>query len=253
MSREKLIVGNWKMHGAIGETLKRVTTLLRKLEDEASVEIVVAPPFTALYSASVAVQDQPIKVGAQDLHWESEGPFTGEVSAPFIKDAGAEYVIVGHSERRRLFGEDDEVVNKKLRAALAGDLIPIFCIGESEEERNAGATFTRLEEQLKVGLKDLHVHDLEDFAIAYEPVWAIGTGKNASVGQVSEVHDWIRNYIAKKFDAPTANNMRILYGGSVKGDNAKDLLKAHNVDGLLVGGASLDPDEFITIIQSAGD
>lgn len=251
MAQKKIIVGNWKMHGTIPETLKKITVMNRKMQDMPEVDVVLAPPFTALYSASVALQDLPFKLGAQDVHWEVEGAYTGEVAASFLKDAGCDFVIVGHSERRTLFNEDDEIVNKKVHAALAADLVAIMCVGETEEERNTGKTFERLEEQLSIGLAELHVHDLEAFCIAYEPVWAIGTGKVAEVGQVGEVHDWIRNYMAKQFDAPTANNTRLLYGGSVNPENTATLMKAKNVDGLLVGGASLDPEKFMAIIKTA--
>lgn len=250
MNRQPLVVGNWKMHGTVGETLKRITAIHRKLEEAVPVDIVVAPPFTTLYSASVALQEIPIKLCAQDVHWETEGAFTGEVSGTFLKDAGCDYVIIGHSERRQVFREDDEMINRKLIAALSAELTAIFCIGETEAEREQGKTFQRLEEQLDTGLKDLQIHDLEGFGIAYEPVWAIGTGKTATTEQVVEVHDWIRNHLAKKFDAPTANGMRLLYGGSVKASNAKELMQVSNVDGLLVGGASLDPEEFVGIIRA---
>ncbi len=251
MNQRILIVGNWKMHGTIGETLQRITVLHRDLEGEPAVDIVLAPPFTSLYSASIALQDVPMKLAAQNLHWESEGAYTGEVSGPFLKDVGCDYAIVGHSERRHCFGEDDETINKKVRSALAAELKTILCIGETAEERKAGKTFERLEGQLAKDLSELHIHDIEGLSLAYEPVWAIGTGQNATPEQVGEVHSWIRNYIAKTFDAPTANTMRLLYGGSVKKDNAATLLKVQHVDGLLVGGASLDPEEFMAIIQAA--
>lgn len=250
MDQKPLIVGNWKMHGTVGETLKRITAIQRKLGDKVDAEIVIAPPFTSLYSAGVALQELPIKLAAQNAHWETEGAYTGEISANFLKDADCDYVIIGHSERRHLFKEDDEMLNRKILTVLAADLLPIFCVGETEEQREAGKTFSRLEEQLSIGLNDLHMHDLEKFCIAYEPVWAIGTGKTAKVQQVAEVHDWIRNHLAKHFDAPTANNIRLLYGGSVKEKNAKELFQVDNVDGLLVGGASLDPEEFVGIINA---
>jgi len=251
MSQKPLIVGNWKMHGTISEALKRITAITRKTENLSGLEVVLAPPFTALYSVSVALQDLPMKLGAQNVHWETEGPYTGEVSAAFLKDAGCDFVIIGHSERRTLFQEDDDMINKKVRAVLAADLNALLCIGETETERDEGKTFERLEEQLTEGLKELHVHDLEGFSIAYEPVWAIGTGKNASGSQIAEVHDWVRNYLAKHFDAPTANNTRLLYGGSVKSENAAEIFKVHNVDGVLVGGASLDADDFVSIMNAA--
>lgn len=253
MGRQILIVGNWKMNGTINETLKRLAEIRRRFSETPRCEVVVAPPFTSLYSASVALQESSLKLAGQDLHWESEGPYTGEVSGTFLKEAGCRYVIIGHSERRRLCREDDVMINKKVRAALSADLRPILCIGESSEEREAGETFERLENQLKKDLKELHVHDLEGFNIAYEPIWAIGTGNTASVGQINEVHDWIRNYMAKNFDAPSANEMHLLYGGSVTKNNAAEILQGPNVDGLLIGGASLDPEDFVKIVGLASE
>lgn len=253
MGLTPLIVGNWKMNGTISETLKRITTIDRQLKDAGHVDIVVAPPFTALYSASIALQELPVKLAAQNLFYETEGAYTGEVSGSFLKEAGCEFVIIGHSERRRLFKEDDELINRKVRTALASELIPIFCIGETDEEREAGRTFARIEEQLRVGLSELHFNDINGLSLAYEPVWAIGTGKVATTEQVEEVHNWIRNYLTKRFDAPTANGIRILYGGSVNSKNAKGLIQTSNVDGLLVGGASLDANEFVAIIECAKD
>jgi triosephosphate isomerase (TIM) len=251
MSHEKLIVGNWKMNGTISETLKQVTALQKKLGKTEGIDVVLAPPFTALYSASIALQDSSIKLAGQNVHWEADGAYTGEIAPLFLKDCGCTYVIIGHSERRRFFHETDDQLNKKVLAALSNDLIPIFCIGESLEEREAGHTFECLEAQLKFGLKDLHVHDFEEFAIAYEPVWAIGTGENATPSQIQEVHSWVRDAVTKMLDAPTSNKMSLLYGGSVKPNNAQDILAVDEVDGLLVGGASLNAEDFIAIIRSA--
>ncbi len=250
MSRRNLIVGNWKMHGTVSESLKRITALGRKLEDIGTTDVVVAPPHTALYSAAIAAQDTGIKVAAQNMHWEADGAYTGEVSATFLTEVGCEFVLIGHSERRKLFHEKDEQLNKKLHAALAHELGAIFCIGETNAEREAGQTFERLKEQLKIGLHELHIHDIEGLNIAYEPVWAIGTGNTATTEQINEVHNWIRAYLEKNFDGPTANSIRLLYGGSVKPENAKSLIACENVDGLLVGGASLDPDDFVAIIEA---
>lgn len=251
MSKAPLIVGNWKMHGTVGESLKRVTALDRKLDVRRGVDIVICPPFTALYSVGVAIQDLPLALGAQNAYFESEGAFTGETSSVFLKDVGCDYVIVGHSERRHLFKEDDQMINRKLHAVLGADMTPIFCVGETQEERKADRTFERLEEQLSVGLQELHVHDIESLCVAYEPVWAIGTGQNAEPDQIGEVHDWVRNFLAKRFDAPMANAIRLLYGGSVKSHNTASLCRVQNVDGLLVGGASLEADDFVPIIQAA--
>jgi len=250
-SHKTLIVGNWKMNNNITDSIKLVTALKNLVKEPLEPEVVLAPPFTALYSVSVANQETSFKLAGQNCHWEEEGPFTGEVAAPFLKDIGCDFVILGHSERRTLFGESDEMVNKKIHVALHADLIPIFCVGESHKERENKKTFDVIEKQLRKGLNDITMHDLENFVIAYEPVWAIGTGNNATPAQANEVHSFIRNFLAKLYDAPTANNIRLLYGGSVKPSNIKDLMKAHDVNGVLVGGASLLADEFAKIIQFA--
>lgn len=250
-SPRKLIVGNWKMNNNISDSIKLVTALKNQVKENVAAEVVLAPPHTSLYSVSVANQETPFKLAAQDCFWEEDGAFTGEVSAFFLKDVGCDYVILGHSERRTHFGETDEIVNKKIHAALHADLTPIFCVGESLKDRDAKKTFEVIERQVRKGLSDLTMHDLERFVIAYEPVWAIGTGNNATPAQASEVHSFLRNLMAKLYDAPTANNIRIIYGGSVKASNIKDLMKAHDIDGALVGGASLLADEFSKIIQQA--
>ncbi|MDO8462395.1 MAG: triose-phosphate isomerase [Deltaproteobacteria bacterium] len=245
-----LIIANWKMHATIDETVKLLTEIRFSLNNPDGVEVVFAPPFTALYSAHIALQETNFKLAAQDLFWELEGPYTGEIAGSFLKDVGCHYVIVAHSERRRSFGETDEIANKKVRAALTQDLIPILCIGETDAERKSNQTMEVLQKQLKRDLQEIAMSDLKNFVVAYEPVWAIGTGNNATVEQVEEVHSFIRNTLAKMYDAPTASRIRIIYGGSVKGDNAFSLLHTKNVDGLLVGGASLIPEQFIKICQS---
>lgn len=247
----KLIVGNWKMNNNISDSIKLVTALKNQVKESITSQVVLAPPHTSLYSVSVANLETPFKLAAQDCFWEEDGPYTGEVSALFLKDIGCDYVILGHSERRQHFGESDEIVNKKIHAALNADLIPIFCVGESLKDREAKKTFEVIERQVRKGLSDITMHDLENFVIAYEPVWAIGTGNNATAAQASEVHSFLRNLLGKLYDAPTANNIKIIYGGSVKASNIKDLMKAHDIDGVLVGGASLLPDEFSKIIQAA--
>jgi len=248
--RLPLLVGNWKMHNNITDSIKLVTALKNLVKEPLGAEVVLAPPHTSLYSVSVANQETPFRLAAQDCFWEEEGPYTGEVSALFLKDVGCDYVILGHSERRTHFSETDEIVNKKLHAALNADLTPIFCVGETAKEREAKKTFEVIERQIRKGLSDITMHDLESFVVAYEPVWAIGTGDNATPAQASEVHSFIRNLLAKLYDAPTAHHIRILYGGSVKASNIRDLMKAHDVDGVLVGGASLQAEEFAKIIQS---
>ena len=248
---KRLIVGNWKMYNNVTDSIKLVTALKNMMGELNGVEPVIAPPFTSLYSVSVAIQDTPLKLAAQNCHWEDEGPFTGEVSAAFLKDLGCDYVILGHSERREHFGEKDDWINKKIHAALNEELIPIFCVGETLKERKEQKTFSIIEQQVRKGLIDVAMHDLENFVIAYEPVWAIGTGETATPAQAGEVHSHIRGYLAKLYDAPTSNRIKILYGGSVKAENIVGLLKAPHIDGALVGGASLDAEQFCKIIRSS--
>jgi triosephosphate isomerase (TIM) len=250
MEKKLLIAGNWKMHGTVPEALLLLSELQQLTKEVYDVDIVVCPPFTALYSAAVTLQDTPILLGAQNMHWENEGAFTGEIAGNFIKDIGCTYVLIGHSERRHIFGETDDMLNKKVQAALGCELIPIFCVGETESQRDSKQTFSVIEKQLKVGLRDLRMNDLKNFAIAYEPFWAIGTGKTATPDQVAEVHSFIRNTLAKTYDAPTASGIRLLYGGSVKPNNAAELKKTKDVDGLLIGGASLKADQFSEIIKN---
>ncbi len=247
--RKPLLVANWKMHGTIGESIKIVTTLHNLISDMAHLDVAVAPPFTAMYSVSVALADSHIKLAGQNLLSDEEGAFTGEISGLFLKDIGCDYVLVGHSERRQHFGETDKVVGQKLVAALKSDLIPILCIGETLEEREKNQTLEIIERQLKRAFFDINLHDFENLVVAYEPVWAIGTGKNATPGQAGEVHHAIRTWLTKHFDAPTANRIRLLYGGSVKPENAPALMKEKDVDGLLVGSASLSADSFAKIVK----
>lgn len=248
-----IIVANWKMNNTVQESLMLVAGLSAHIKVIPNVDVVLAPPYTSLYSVGIALADSSIKLAGQNLYWEEKGAFTGEISGTFLKDVGCDYVIIGHSERRKYFGETNETVNKKVYAALRNDLIPIMCVGETFEEREAGKTFEILERQLKGGLLGLQQKDFEKFSIAYEPVWAIGTGKNATSEQAEEAHHFIRNYIAKLYDAPTANNISILYGGSVKAGNCKEIFNKQNINGVLVGGASLDARGFTDIIaQSPG-
>ncbi|MBI2082399.1 MAG: triose-phosphate isomerase [Deltaproteobacteria bacterium] len=247
---QTLAVANWKMNGTIEESLKLVTELKNKIEDFSLVEIAVAPPFTALYSVQVVLQDTPFKLAAQNMHWESEGAYTGEISPAFLKDVGCAYVIIGHSERRRYFGETDETVNRKIQEAIASELIPIFCIGETAEERRSGKMEMVLERQIKKGLRELHMPDLKDLVIAYEPVWAIGTGETATTAQIEQAHQFVRDLLAKGYDAPTANGVRLLYGGSVTPENSKTIFQVKNVDGVLVGSASLSAEKFVKIVRS---
>ncbi|MEI8054606.1 MAG: triose-phosphate isomerase [bacterium] len=251
--RTPLIAGNWKMNKAIGEALDLAKALHHGLShaDAAKLEVVVAPPYTALNKIAEFLKDSFIGVSAQDLFWEDAGAFTGAISAPMIKDAGAEYVIIGHSERRQLFGETDSTVNKKVKAALKVGLIPIFCVGETLAEREAGKVNAVIGTQFSGGLADLTTEDMKQVVIAYEPVWAIGTGKTATPGQAEEVHAMIRKMLVEKFGQAIADIVRLLYGGSVKPSNSKELLSEPNIDGALVGGASLKAEDFIGIIKNA--
>ncbi|MBF0493102.1 MAG: triose-phosphate isomerase [Deltaproteobacteria bacterium] len=244
-----LMVANWKMYNNVSDSIKLATNLKNSLGDYPDVEVVLAPPFTSIYSVSIAMSETGIKVGAQNCFWGEEGPYTGEVSAPFLKDAGCEYVIIGHSERRIHFAETDESVNKKIHCVLNADLTPILCVGETAHERNEKKTTAVIEKQIRRGLQDVGMNDLQKFVVAYEPVWAIGSGNRATVEQIAEAHEHIRFLLARMYDAPTANNIRILYGGSVKSSNVREVMKVHHVDGALVGSASLDYEEFSKIIR----
>lgn len=248
--RKPLVVGNWKMHGTVPECLKLATGLEHHLKAPMDVDIVVAPPHTALYSIGVALQETQFRLAGQNLHWEEKGPYTGEVAAPFLKDVGCDFVIVGHSERRTQLGETDELVNKKLEAALRNELEPILCVGETAAEREHGETPSVLARQIKRAMAGLHYKDLEHFVVAYEPVWAIGTGQTPTPGQIHEAHHFIRNLLEKLFDAPTAALVRILYGGSVTPETVGPIAKQEEVDGFLVGGASLHPEQFAEIVRT---
>jgi triosephosphate isomerase len=245
--RRPLIAGNWKMHMRLGEAselARRVVDGCRGLDD---VDIALIPPFTALTTVTNAIAGSPIRLGAQDLHWEEKGAFTGEISPGMLKDVGCTYVLVAHSERRQLFGESDRSANRKVLAALAHDLMPVLCVGESDAERDRGVTFVVVDRQVKEGLKDVAPSQAENLVVAYEPIWAIGTGRTASPAQAEEVHQSIRGQLAKLFGSPAAAKVRILYGGSVKPDNVGDLMAEADIDGALVGGASLDASSFTRI------
>ncbi|MBS3097578.1 triose-phosphate isomerase [Candidatus Woesearchaeota archaeon] len=249
MTRKPLIAGNWKMNKTIGEAISYVKELREFVEDIHNREIVVCPPFTALSAVGAEIKTSNIALGAQDVYWEKKGSFTSAVSAEMLKEIGVKYVIIGHSERRQFFDETNETVNKKVKAALENGLTPIVCIGESEEEREDEETENVIEEQLKNGLMDLTKEQFLRLVIAYEPVWAIGTGKNATPEEAEEAHIFIRKLIAEMFDEETASSIRILYGGSVKPDIIKELMAKENIDGALVGGASLDARQFSDIIK----
>ena len=237
------------MHKTVAETVKYVKELRGLVKDVTGVEIVVAPPFTALHAAAEAARNSNVCIAAQDLHWEREGAFTGEVSAPMIAETGAEYVIIGHSERRTLFGETDASVNRKIAAAFAGGLTPIVCIGETLDQRERNETFAVLDRQIRDGLDRVRSDQLAPLVIAYEPVWAIGTGRNATPAQAAEAHGHIRKRLQQWFGAEPAELCRIVYGGSVKPENIRDLASQPDVDGALVGGASLDVKAFFAIVS----
>ncbi|MCF6245821.1 MAG: triose-phosphate isomerase [Desulfobacula sp.] len=249
MSRIPLIAGNWKMYKTGPEAIETATQLVRLCTDVQDMDIMIAPTMLSLPLVAQSVQASNIKLGSQNLYFEKEGAFTGEVSAAMIKAAGAQYAIIGHSERRQFFGDTDALVNKKIRAALSCGLKPILCIGETEEQRDAGKTFLILDKQVSDGLKGVVLDELTDLVLAYEPVWAIGTGKTADTLQVDEVHQYLRSLLENLFSKTFADSVRILYGGSVKPANVADLMGIKDVDGALVGGASLDADTFFNIIN----
>jgi triosephosphate isomerase len=247
--RTPLIAGNWKMYKTVPEAVQTATQLKKLVSDIDDVEVMIAPPFTALYPVSEALNDSSIAIGAQNMFWENEGAYTGEISSGMLLSAGCRYLIIGHSERREYFRESNDDVNKKVAAAFAAGLNPVMCIGESEKQREAGETFSVLDKQLKMGLKSQFADALESLVIAYEPIWAIGTGKTATSEQAQEVHHFLRNQVARMFGESLAGNLRILYGGSVKPQNAAELMEMPDIDGALVGGASLDADTFSRIIH----
>jgi len=242
------IAANWKMFKTVHEAVVFAKEFRNLVKDVTDVEIIVAPPFTALHAVAEAVRNSPVGVAGQNLHWEREGAFTGEVSAGMLKEAGAEYVIIGHSERRRLFQETDQTVNRKLVAALGAQLTAIVCIGETLEEREKNETMAVLDRQIKAGLDGLTGEQVAALVIAYEPVWAIGTGRNATPQQAGEAHAHIRSRVRQWFGAPAADHCHVIYGGSVKPDNIHELVLLPDVDGALVGGASLDVKGFFDIV-----
>jgi triosephosphate isomerase len=251
--RKPFVAGNWKENTdsrSSVELAKAVVAGSVRLARE-KVTVAVIPPFVYLQSVVQAVSSSGVAVGAQDVYFEPKGAFTGEISPAMLKDVGCAYVLCGHSERRHVIGESDELVGKKTTAAIGGGLLPILCVGELLQERDGGQTEQVVARHLKTGLVGLHADKAAAVTIAYEPVWAIGTGRTATPQQAQEVHAFIRNLLVGMYDANLAREMRILYGGSVKADNAKELMAQEDVDGLLVGGASLKADEFVRIIQAA--
>jgi triosephosphate isomerase len=247
--RTPFIAANWKMHKTVHEAVVFIKELRSLIKDVADVEVVVAPPSTALHACGEAARNTVIGIAAQNVYWEREGAFTGEISAAMVKEAGGEYVIIGHSERRRLFGDGDESVNRKLLATLAAMLTPIVCIGETLEEREAGQTLAVLDRQIKAGLDSLNGEQVGSLVLAYEPVWAIGTGRNATPRQAGEAHAHIRSRLRQWFGADAGDHCHVIYGGSVKPDNTHELVALPDVDGALVGGASLDVRAFADIVM----
>jgi len=246
-----VIAGNWKMYKTVGEALTLVQELKVLVSKTAGREIVVCPPFTALAAVKPILAGTNIKLGAQNLNWETQGAFTGEISASMLKDVGCEYVIIGHSERRQFFAETDENVSRKLKAALAAGLVPIVCVGESLSEREAGITSTVVSRQVKLGLASLSPDEAKSIIIAYEPIWAIGTGRTASAADANAMCSFIRLTLTGMLGTSVADAMRIQYGGSVKPDNVDELMATSDIDGALVGGASLKAADFARIVNFA--
>jgi triosephosphate isomerase len=251
--RKPFVAGNWKMNTNSRSCVELVEAIVSKTSAAAkkAVHLAVCPPFVYLQSVIGALRHSGVAVGAQDVYYEKDGAFTGEISTAMLKDIGCTYVLCGHSERRHVIGETDELINKKVAAAIMGGLLPIFCVGELIEERKASRTEEVVARQIKKGLAGLSAEKVSAITIAYEPVWAIGTGLTATPQQAQEVHSMIRSLLGQMYDAKLATGIRIQYGGSVKPDNAAELMRQDDIDGLLVGGASLKADDFVAIIQAA--
>ncbi len=247
--RIPLIAGNWKMYKTISEAVNLAKELRENLKEVNDCEIVVCPPFTALPSVKNILKGSNISLGAQDMHWEKSGAYTGEISPLMLVDLGCRYCIIGHSERRQYFGETDETVNRKTKTALDCRLIPIVCVGETLKEREKNLTFQIVERQIKNGFAGLNSEQVQHLVIAYEPVWAIGTGKTATPEQAEEVQSYIRGLLGSIFNEKISQRIRILYGGSIRPDNIKELMSCPNIDGGLVGGASLEAKSFIQIVK----
>jgi len=250
--RKKIVAANWKMNMTQAEAARFIESMLLDLDEITDVEVVIVPPFTAIAKVMEALgRAQNIKMGAQNMYWEKNGPFTGEISGPLLRDLFVHYVVLGHSERRTLFGETDEIVNRKVRAAHEATLRPIVCIGETLEQRDKGNVEKILAIQMRGSLAGLSPKELQETVIAYEPVWAIGTGRNATPDQAQEAHAFVRHILGEVADDATAERVRIQYGGSVKPENARELMSQPDIDGALVGGASLDPRSFVQIVKAA--
>ncbi len=249
MGRLPFIAGNWKMNKTVGEAIELVKGLKNVLQGLEEIEVAIAPPFTALFPVAQELKGASIHLAAQNLFWEDKGAFTGEISAEMLKEIGCHYAIIGHSERRQYFGETDETVNRRIKAAFHGGLKVIFCIGETLQEREGNLTFSVVERQLEGGLKGLDEKTVAEIVVAYEPVWAIGTGKTATPEQAEEVHRFIRQKLERLYTKKVSEEIRIQYGGSVTPENIKGLMAQPNIDGALVGGASLKTDSFSRIVR----
>jgi triosephosphate isomerase (TIM) len=249
MGRLPFIAGNWKMNKTVGEALDLIRQLKASLSNIEGVEVAVAPPFTVLYAISQELKRSFIRLAAQNLFYEEKGAFTGEISPLMIKEIGCQYVIIGHSERRQFFGETDETVNRRIKAALGQGVKPIFCMGETLKEREEGKAFSVIEKQVEGGLRGIGEEEVKDIVIAYEPIWAIGTGKTATPEQAEEVHRFIRKRLERFYSREMAEGIRIQYGGSVTPENIKGLMSQENIDGALVGGASLKSETFSKIVR----
>jgi len=249
--RKKVIAGNWKMYKSNSEAKELVEGLLNNTKEIVKTGMIVCPPYTALSLVSELANGSSLQVGAQNMYWEPQGAFTGEISTEMIKSTGATYVIIGHSERRQFFGETDETVNKKLKAALESGINPIVCIGESLDERESGVTNEVVGNQVEKALAGISAEDMQKVILAYEPIWAIGTGKTATPDQAQDVHKFIRSVLTKLYNNDVAEDIIIQYGGSVKPENATELLSQPDIDGALVGGACLKADSFAGIIKAA--
>jgi triosephosphate isomerase len=249
MARKKFIAGNWKMNTTAEEAVALAKGVVEAVGRAADVDVAVCPPYVNLSAVAEVIKGSNVKLGAQDVHWEAKGAFTGKVSCAMLKAVGVTYVIIGHSEQRQYFGETEETVNKKAKAALAAGLLPIVCVGETLDERNGGKMDAVIDRQTRGAFEGISAADAAKCTVAYEPVWAIGTGVTATSGQANEAHIFIRNILKELFGAETAGNMRIQYGGSMKPDNAKELLAQSDVDGGLIGGAALKAADFAGIVQ----
>jgi len=249
MPRKQLIAANWKMNKTVKESISFIKKFKNLIKTK-NKEIVICPPFTSLHETILLLKNTDIKVAAQNMHHEEQGAYTGEISTTMLKDVGCEYVILGHSERRQYFNETDDLINKKIKLALKNNLKIILCIGETLEQRESDKTTSKIKSQIENCLKSISQNEIKNIVIAYEPIWAIGTGKTATPEQAEEVHRFIRKFLLKNYNQEISENTRIIYGGSVNTNNHKDLLKKENIDGALVGGASLDPENFARICDA---